>query len=142
MRRFKFGITLTLAVLLAVTLIGQANAQHPVTRNGSDYNGIAPTDCGIKVHQSAPTDLHVGCANATKVARVRYRFIPSSGYPAAFRPAAVSVDWSCHGKQIKCDKPGAVRVSWRVHTPRTLRVVVRGAYVHIKSVTWFQKAGA
>jgi hypothetical protein len=138
MKRFKFGIILALAVLLTVTLIGQANAQKPVTRPGSDYNGIAPTDCGIKVHQNAPSELHVGCANATKVARIRYRFTPGHGYNGQFKPAHVEVDWSCHGKQSKCDKPGAVQVSWRVHIPRTLRVVVRGAYVHIESVTWSQ----
>jgi hypothetical protein len=128
-----------LAVLLAavtvVAIAAYARASHPVVRTGADYDGYAnPNGCSIFVHKGS-TELHVGCSKADGKARIRYRFTRASGFPGAFAPASVDVDWIVHGGD--CDK----RVRWMVPTPRTLRVVVDDCYVHIRSVSWVQPPG-
>lgn len=134
MKRFKFGITLTVAVLATVFLIGQAQAQKPVVRPGSDLNGMANPH-GCKVFEHADRDqgeLHVSCLKADGKVRVRYRYLKEYGGVKA--PAGFTANIEVHGG--KC---GGVNVSWRSPNPRTGRVIVpKGCYVHILSVRWVQ----
>jgi hypothetical protein len=112
------------AAVLVLALALPASAQV-ITREGSDYDGAAnPDGCNILVHADEPSALHVNCKKTDGgVARIRYRFLRE--------PADVSVDWDKHSAGSHAS------VSWRVPTPRTVRVIVRG-YVHINSVTWEQ----
>lgn len=126
----KKALIVSLA-LATLAIAAPAQAQKPVYRNGSDYDGYAnPGGCSIFVH-SGSTELHVGCRQSDKPARIRWRFLKA--YQGEFKPAYVDVDYNVHGGT--CEK----KVRWMVPTPRTLRVVVPvGCYLHIESVTWAQ----
>jgi hypothetical protein len=123
MKRFTFAL-----VVVALTASAAYATAGPVTRTGSDYDGISnPRSCEIMVENG--TELHVMCrasVGATGAARIRWRFTKQYGGVRA--PATVSADL----------KNGCAVVRWMAPV-RTLRVLVPfGCYEHIVSVTWRQ----
>lgn len=123
---------LAITALLLVSILTTTASARVITRDGSDYNGYAATECGIFVHSNSPSELHVGCRNSDENARIRYRFLRD--VDGQFAPADVDVAWERHGGDCS-----GVGVRWMVPTPRTVRVIVpAGCYAHILSVTWDQ----
>lgn len=123
---------LILATALVMFIPAAAQAKT-IVRDGADYSGYAnPGSCRITTHAPNLNELHVGCRNSDKAARIRYRFLRDVG--GTFAPANVSVHFTRHAGDCSGNN-----VRWMVPVPRTLRVIVQpGCYIHIVSVTWTQ----
>ena len=123
---------IAIGIAAALGLMAGPASGQVIVRDGVDYDGISPGECTVFVHDDQPTELHVNCRRSTTNARVRYRFLRSSG--GTFDPANVRVYWDEHGGD--CSHSG---VRWMMPVPRTLRVLVApGCYAHILQVRWKQ----